>query len=115
MFGFFIADVAAQVATGTEGAPAQSPFISFIPFVLIFLVMYFLMIRPQKKRMQEEQSFLSKLSHGDEIYTKSGILGKVTGIAEKVVTLEVEGGARMKVLKSHVGGSTAQLFTEAKK
>jgi len=112
MFNFLISDAAAQA---TAAAPTQSPFVSFIPFVLIFLVMYFLMIRPQKKRMEEEQNFISKLSHGDEVYTKSGILGKITGIADKVVTLEVEGGARMKVLKSHIGGSSAQIFAEAKK
>ncbi|HXH74506.1 MAG TPA: preprotein translocase subunit YajC [Bacteriovoracaceae bacterium] len=107
MFDLFISDAAAQAAAT---APAQSPFVSFIPFVLIFLVMYFLMIRPQKKRMQEEQSFLSKLTHGDEVYTKSGILGRITGIADKVITLEVENGARMKVLKTHVGGSSAQVL-----
>ncbi len=112
MFDLFMSDAMAQATTA---APAQSPLISFIPFVLIFVVMYFLMIRPQKKRMQEEQSFLSKLTHGDEVYTKSGILGKITGIADKVVTLEVEGGARMKVLKTHIGGSSVQLLAEAKK
>ena len=111
MFDFLISSAHAQGAA----APAQSPFVSFIPFVLIFIVMYFLMIRPQKKRMQEEQSFINKLAHGDEVYTKSGILGKVTGIAEKVVTIEIEGGSRMKVLKSHIGGSSAALFAEPKK
>jgi preprotein translocase subunit YajC len=113
MFNFLISDALAQ--TATNAAPAQSPFVSFIPFVLIFLVMYFLMIRPQKKRMQEEQAFLTKLAHGDEVFTKSGILGKITGIADKVVTLEIENGAKMKVLKSHIGGSSNQLLTEAKK
>lgn len=112
MLDFLVSSAHAQAAAQ---APAQSPFMSFIPFVLIFVVMYFLMIRPQKKRMQEEQNFLAKLSHGDEIYTKSGILGKVTGIAEKVVTLELEGGAKLKVLKSHIGGPAAQLFATEKK
>ncbi|MBA2403654.1 MAG: preprotein translocase subunit YajC [Bdellovibrionales bacterium] len=111
MFDFILSSAYAQDAA----APAQSPFISFIPFVLIFGVMYFLMIRPQKKRMQEEQSFLSKLSHGDEVYTKAGILGKITAIAEKAVTLEIENGAKMKVLKSHIGGSAASIFAEEKK
>lgn len=111
MFDFLISSAHAQAAQ----APAQSPFVSFIPFVLIFLVMYFLMIRPQKKRMQEEQNFLNKLNHGDEVVTKSGILGKVTGIAEKVVTLELEGGTKMKVLKSHIGGAAAPLFASTDK
>lgn len=112
MFDFILSSAHAQAATA---APAQSPFVSFIPFVLIFAVMYFLMIRPQKKRMQEEQSFLTKLSHGDEVYLKSGILGKITAIAEKAVTIEIENGAKMKVLKSHIGGSAASIFAEDKK
>ena len=111
MLDLFISTAHAQAA----GAPAQPAWVSFVPFLLIFLVMYFLMIRPQKKRMEEEQLFLNKLSHGDEVYTKSGILGKVTGIADKVVTLELEGGSRMKVLKSHIGGSATALFSEPKK
>lgn len=111
MFDLLISSAHAQAA----GAPAQPAWVSFVPFVLIFLVMYFLMIRPQKKRMEEEQSFITKLAHGDEVYTKSGILGKVTGIAEKVVTLELEGGTKMKVLKSHIGGSAASIFAEPKK
>lgn len=111
MLDFFISSAHAQAA----GAPAQPAWVSFVPFVLIFLVMYFLMIRPQKKRMEEEQSFINKLTQGDEVYTKSGILGKVTGIAEKVVTLELEGGSKMKVLKSHIGGSAKALFAEPAK
>jgi preprotein translocase subunit YajC len=111
MLDIFISTAHAQAAS----APAQPAWVSFIPFLLIFLVMYFLMIRPQKKRMDEEQQFLNKLSHGDEVYTKSGILGKVTGIADKVVTIEIDGGTRMKVLKSHIGGSATALFTEPKK
>lgn len=113
MFDLFINTAIAQDPAAP--VPSQSPFMQFVPFVLIFLVMYFLMIRPQKKRMQEEASFLSKLSQGDEVYTKSGILGKITGIAEKVVTLEVEGGARMKILKSQIAGPASQLFAEPKK
>lgn len=106
MFDFLVSSAHAQGAA----ASTQSPFISFIPFVLIFLVMYFLMIRPQKKRMQEEQSFLTKLNRGDEVFLKSGIIGKITAIAEKVVTLETEDGSKMKVLKTQVGGSAASIF-----
>jgi preprotein translocase subunit YajC len=111
MFDLLISSAHAQAA----GTPAQPAWVSFVPFVLIFLVMYFLMIRPQKKRMEEETSFINKLSHGDEVYTKSGILGKITGITEKVVTLELDGGTKMKVLKSHIGGSAAAIFAEPTK
>jgi preprotein translocase subunit YajC len=111
MFDLILSSAHAQTST----AAAQPAWMSFVPFVLIFLVMYFLMIRPQKKRMEEEQAFLTKLNHGDEIYTKSGILGKITGITEKVVTLELEGCTRMKILKSHIGGPASGVFTENKK
>lgn len=112
MFDFFIASASAQ--TGTAQAAGPAGFMQFIPFVLIFLVMYFLMIRPQSKKMKEEQAFLSKLAKGDQIYTKSGILGRITDISDKVVTLEVE-GAKMRVLKSHIGGSSASIFSEPAK
>jgi preprotein translocase subunit YajC len=108
---FLISNAYAQ----TAAAPAQSPLMSMIPFVLVFVVMYFFMIRPQKKKLQEEQSFLSKLAHGEEVFTKSGILGKITGITEKVVTLELEGGTKMKVLKSHIGGSSKLILAEGTK
>ena len=103
-------DLISSAHAQAGAAGAQSPLMSFVPFVLIFAVMYFLMIRPQKKRLQEEQSFLTKLSKGDEVFLKSGIIGKITAIAEKVVTLETEDGSKMKVLKSHVGGSAASIF-----
>ncbi len=106
---FLISSAYAQAAAG---APAQNPIMSFIPFILVFVVMYFFMIRPQKKRAEQEQTFLNKLSQGEEVYTKSGILGRVTGISDKVVTIEVEGGSKMKILKSHIGGSSKALFAE---
>lgn len=112
MLDLLISSAHAQAATG---APQQSPFVSFIPFVLIFLVMYFLMIRPQKKMREKEQQFLAKLNHGDEVYTKSGMLGKITGIADQVVTLETESGAKIKVLKSFIGGPVASVLTPEKK
>lgn len=110
MFDFIISTASAQ--TGTAQASGPAGFMQFIPFVLIFLVMYFLMIRPQSKKMKEEQAFLSTLSKGTEVYTKSGILGTITSITDKVVTLEVEGGAKMKVLKSHIGGAAAAIFAD---
>ncbi len=106
MMFLLISNAYAQAAAGAQ----QNPLMSMIPFVLVFVVMYFFMIRPQKKKMQEEQDFLSKLQHGAEVFTKSGILGKISGITEKVVTLELEGGTKMKVLKTHIGGSAKSLL-----
>ncbi len=87
------------------GVPAQAPpgiGGMLVPFLGVFAVMYFLMIRPQQKKLKEQQSMLGALKHGDDILTSSGILGKVTGITEKVITVEVADNVRVKMLKSQV-------------
>jgi preprotein translocase subunit YajC len=79
------------------------------------------MIRPQKKRLDEENAMLAALGKGDEIYTKAGILGTVVGMTDKVITLEVAEGVKFKVLRSQIGGLAKKIFeaaenkTEAKK
>ncbi len=107
MMSLFFSNAYAQAA-----APAQpNPLMSMVPLVLVFFVFYFLMLRPQKKKMEEERKYIEGLQKGEEVYTKAGIIGKVYGITDKVITLEVEDGHRMKVLKSHVAGSAKDLFT----
>lgn len=106
MFDLFIASAHAQEAAGGQ----QNIMMSFLPFILIFAIFYFLMIRPQKKRLEEEQSMINSLSKGDEVYTKSGILGKIVGLTDKVITLEVNDGVKLKVLRSQVGGLVEKLF-----
>lgn len=107
MLDLFIAQAHAQEAAEVGG---QSLLMSFFPFILIFMIFYFLMIRPQKKRLDEEQAMNNALKKGDEIYTKSGILGTIVGITEKVVTVEVASGVKFKVLRSQVGGLADSLF-----
>jgi len=99
----------AVVPAGSSGAPlapaAGSQYASlmqFAPFVLMFGVMYFLVIRPQQKKMKEQQQMINALKQGDEIVTASGLLGKVTGLTEKIVTVEIDQGVRVKMLKSQV-------------
>lgn len=93
----------APVASSNSG-PMNQPggIMAFMPFILMFVVLYFLILRPQQKKMKEQQAMLSGLKHGDEIVTASGILGKVTGITEKVVTVEVADNVRVKMMKSQV-------------
>ncbi len=91
-------------------APAQqSGFASMIPLVLIFVVFYFLMIRPQKKKFQQEQDYLKGLKKDDEVYTKSGILGTIRGMTDTTITLEVAEGVKIKVIRSQVAGSAKSL------
>lgn len=102
MFNFFFSDAYAQAAAGAQAQ--ANPIMSFLPFIVIFAIFYFLMIRPQKQTMQKEEQMRSALSKGDEIYTKSGIIGSVHGLTDKVITLEVEEGTKLKVLRSQVAG-----------
>ncbi len=109
MLGLLVSDVYAQTAGGA--APAgQSPIMSMVPLILVFMVFYFLMLRPQKKKMEQERKYISSLQKGEEIYTKSGIIGTVYGITDKVITIETDGGNKLKVLKSHIGGPTKDIF-----
>ena len=94
----------AAPAEGADAAASGAPGLmgSLFPIVLMFGIFYFLVIRPQQKRMKDHQKLLSELSHDDEVVTASGILGTVKGITEKVVTLEVASDVRIKVLKSQI-------------
>ncbi len=107
--------IASANAQSSAGAAQQNPIMSFAPFIIIFLIFYFMMIKPQKKKLEQEQAMLKALAKGDEIFTKSGILGTVTGITEKIITLEVEGGARLKILRSHIGGLASKIFEKETK
>ncbi len=97
------------VPAGTAVSPVapavgQQPggMMALVPFVLMFGVMYFLVLRPQQKKMKEQQEMIAALKQGDEIVTASGLLGKITGLTEKVVTVEIAQDVRVKMLKSQV-------------
>ncbi len=83
------------------------------PFAIVMLVMYFLMIRPQQKKQKQHQEMMSTLKQGDEVVTSAGIIGRIAGLSEKVVTLEVSDNVKLRVLKSQVNqivkGSIAEL------
>jgi preprotein translocase subunit YajC len=102
---------------GAAGGPAGSPnpIMSFAPFIIIFMIFYFLMIRPQKKKLEEEQGMLNAIKKGDEIFTKSGILGTVAGLTDKLVTLEISEGIKVKFLKSQIGGLSKKILETATK
>jgi len=68
----------------------------------IVAIMYFLLLRPQQKAAKEQQSLISSLKKGDEVITSSGIMGKVYAVADKVVTLEVANGVRLRVVKTFI-------------
>ena len=79
----------------------------FVPLVLIFIVFYFLLIRPQQKKAKEHQNYLSNLKKGDKVITGGGIHGQITGITDSVVTLEIAENVRIKVNRAAIAGSAA--------
>lgn len=75
---------------------------TFLPLILMFVVMYFLMIRPQQKRAKEQKQMMEALAKGDEVVTIGGVLGKVSKVNEQYVTLEVASGTEIVVQKHAV-------------
>jgi len=83
------------------GAAGQSnPMLTFLPLILVFVVFYFFMIRPQMKKQKEMNSFRTSLKRGDKVVTTGGIYGKIYEIKDNYVTLDVGGDIRLKVDKS---------------
>ncbi len=76
----------------------------FIPMIMIFVVFYFMLIRPQQKKQREMQDWLKQLKKGDEVVTTGGLIGKVSGLTDNTVTLELQEKVRVKVLRSHIAG-----------
>jgi preprotein translocase subunit YajC len=89
-----------------------------ILMVLIFAVMYFIVIRPQSKRAKETQKMLAELKKGDEVVTTGGIIGRISGIKDAEITLQVQEGVRIRIQRSAVTGRlktpTEPTKTEAK-
>lgn len=75
---------------------------SFLPIILMFVVLWFIMIRPQMKRQKETKTMLEALAKGDEVVTSGGILGKVTKVADQYVTVEVAPNTELTVQKNAV-------------
>lgn len=98
-----LADGTALPAGAAPGAP-QPPGTGamLVPFIAMFGIMYLFMIRPQQKKMKEQQNMLTRLKEGDEVLTASGILGTVKGITDRMVTLEIDRDVNLKVLKTQV-------------
>nr|WP_290641045.1 preprotein translocase subunit YajC [Labilibaculum sp.] len=86
----------------TQPAEGQNPIMQFVPLVLIVVVFYFFMIRPQMKKQKELKKFREDLKKGDKVVTTGGIYGKVLEIQERVIIMEVEGQNRLKIDKAAV-------------
>ena len=94
---FFISDAMAAAPQG-QG----DPLMSFLPLILIFVVFYFLLIRPQTKRAKEHRKMVSELKVGDEVVTSGGVLGKISDAGDQFLEVEIATGVTVKVQRSTV-------------
>ena len=98
----FISEAFAQAA---PAAAADSPFGSLgsmLPLVLMFVVLYFVMIRPQMKRQKEHRTMVEALAKGDEVATAGGLLGRVTKLGDTYVSVEIANGVEIQLQRSAV-------------
>jgi preprotein translocase subunit YajC len=98
----FISNAYAQSAGTAADAGMMGNLTTFAPLVLMFVVMYFLMIRPQQKRAKEQKSMMDALAKGDEVITSGGILGKVSKVTDAYVTVEIAANTDIVVQKSSI-------------
>jgi len=84
-------------------AAAEPGFMGLIPLVLIFVIFYFLLLRPQIKRAKEHKKMVGSLAKGDEVVTNGGLLGKITKIDDDFLTVEIASGIEVKVQSGAVG------------
>jgi preprotein translocase subunit YajC len=115
---FFVSAAMAQDAAPAAGA-AQASGLSlatlqnFMPLLLIFAVFYVLIIRPQQKKIAEQDKMIKALKRGDRIITSSGIFGKITKLEDDTVTVEVADNVNIKMLRAQVQGLAAKTGTAA--
>jgi len=95
----FISSAYAQAAAGGD---ASSTMLSLLPLVLMFVVLYFVMIRPQMKRQKEHKAMVEALAKGDEVITAGGFLGKVSKIGETYIGVELADGVEVQMQRTAV-------------
>lgn len=103
-----ISTVYAGTATPLSATSTQSTIMSFLPMIAIFVLFWFLLIRPQQKKSKLHNQMIAELQKGDEIVTSGGILGKISKVEAGIVHLEIAEGTIIKVQKSTVGGKVAK-------
>ena len=100
-------------AAGGAVPGGASGLASFVPLILIFVVFYFLLIRPQQRKAKEHQQFLGSLKKGERVVTNGGIHGRITGLTDAVVTLEIAENIKIKVNRNAILATAADAEKQA--
>ena len=100
MFLSFAYAMAQPAEGGAQG------FTAFVPLILIFVIFYFLLLRPQQKKAKQQKDFLADLKAGDMVVTSGGLHGKISALTDTVVTLDIADKVKVKVSRTHIAGSS---------
>ncbi|MFP3869767.1 MAG: preprotein translocase subunit YajC [Syntrophobacteria bacterium] len=95
-------------AMGTGGGSQGGGFAALVPLLLMFAIFYFLLIRPQQKKQRQHRQLLAQLKKGDTVITAGGLQGKITGLTDKAVTLEIAEKVRVKVGRGYIASLMSQ-------
>ena len=95
-------DIAYAMGQGGAGGEGAGGFAGFIPLILMFVIFYFLLIRPQQKRTKEHRAMVANLKKGDRIITSGGLHGRITGMDDTTLTVEIADKVRVKVARGNV-------------
>ena len=98
-----------SVAYAQAGGAEANPFVSFVPLILIVVVFWFFLIRPQQKRQKEHQKMISELGKGDRIVTTGGLFGTITKIGEDRMTVEIADKVRVQIERGRLQRPHAHL------
>ncbi len=101
-------DLAYAMGTPGGGGGQGSSYMTFLPIIFIFVIFYFLLIRPQQKQKKEHQNLLANLKVGDNILTSGGIYGRITGVKDDKLTVEISDKVRVKINRNHIAGVIKQ-------
>jgi preprotein translocase subunit YajC len=116
--GLILIDIAYAMGQGGASGQGAGGFSAFIPLILMFVIFYFLLIRPQQKKTKDHKEMIGSLKKGDRIITGGGIHGRITGLGDTTLTVEIADKVRVKIARGNVAAllqSSSQAASEKNK
>ncbi|MCF8104669.1 MAG: preprotein translocase subunit YajC [Desulfohalobiaceae bacterium] len=113
----FFESIAYAMGQPAGGAGGQgNPLVAFMPLIILFVIFYFLLIRPQQKKAKEHKAMLGNLKKGDKVITGGGLYGRITAINDDVISLDLGNNLQVKVNRGYISSLTdKKIVTEGKK
>jgi preprotein translocase subunit YajC len=103
-----VAHALGSLGQGGAGGQGGGGLAAFVPLILMGVIFYFLLIRPQQKKQKDHRNLLANLKKGDTVITSGGLYGKVTGLTDTMITLEIAEKVRVKVQRAYIASVAAK-------